>query len=285
MSVGGWNGHTGPKFDGNEREEVLAYVAEMDRRGYTQMEIARAIGSKFPKWDGTPRDVAQSTVSTMLKQIRLSYQERRHVSMDAAREEKRYQYGEIRKKAWEAYEALCIDTISITEESEAKPPQIRESNPFKKVPNPAYPRKKGEPVPKTHEELEMHLRRIIVKSENKRAAGAQFLAIIMRCLDAEREMDGLVAQKITVIPSQPTLDWDALIRRLPTPAQAMTKAIGDLSAAQENNSSVSGTQMDLIHDDIERRISELEAGADKVVSKPHVPPNVNGNGQHLEEQP
>jgi predicted transcriptional regulator len=87
-----------------QREEDLAKIAEMDRRGYSQMEIAAAVG------------MAQSTVHKELENLRRWYAERKFAERDALVAEKLAQYREIRKEAWEAYERSKEDSQKRVEE-------------------------------------------------------------------------------------------------------------------------------------------------------------------------
>lgn len=244
------HGQTGPKFTETEREAVKEYVAQLDRRGHTQMEIARLVSDKYTQ-------ISQVTIHVMLKQIREEYRSRRFTAIDANREEKRAQYAEIRKCAWEQYEKCVEGEVTVTEEHE-----------ITKVPKTVTPPHlksrwfvKGE-APKTIEELEMRLKRTIIRSSTKRAEAAVFLNIIMRCLDAEREMDGLVSKMVTLVPQQPTLDWDALLRR---PAGTVTDANVQPTAIADKPA-----------DPVEDKIAELEALPQV---NPDKPPSTNGNGQ------
>lgn len=282
----GYCGQTGPKFTDTEREGLYAQVAEMDRRGYTQWQIVQKLADKGV-------NLSQSSISDYLKRIRAEYRDHRFASIDNNREEKRQQYADIRTKAWEMYEKLAEGSeMEIIEER--SPPQMSKGLPLRK----------GEPAPKTHEQLEVVLRRTIIKSSSKRVACAQFLAIIMKCLDAEREMDGLVAPKIAFVPAQATLDWDSLIRRAPIQAigndyqggaggivqsELVDGASDDpITSPQEKGSAqpgapTNGTDM---YDEMQRRILDLEREASSVVPPPPPPEenstqtNGDGNGSH-----
>lgn len=250
-------GRTGPKFSDTEREGVIAKVAEMDRRGYTQWDIANAI------------HVSQCMVSKYLKQIRAEYNSRRFSSIDANREEKRAQYGEIRRVAWEQYEKCIEGEVTVTDEHE-----------MVRVPKAIVPDhlrtlnwRKGVPAPKTHEELEMRLKRTIIRSSSKRGEAAQYLAIIMKCLDAEREMDGLVSKMVTIVPQQPTLDWDALLKR---PNQAPLPTFPQGEGADTPHVEAIADKPTTLIDEVERKIAELEAMPPILQDSP---PSGNGNGQ------
>lgn len=294
--MGGYQGQTGPKFSPTERDGVYARVAELDRRGYTQWKIVQKLADENIH-------LSQGTVSNYLKAIRAEYRDHRFASINDNREEKRLQYAEIRQHAWEMYEKLAEGAeIEITEEKCPRP--VTTIGRFKK----------GEPAPETHEQLDIIIRRTIIKSTSKRGACAQFLAIIMKCLDAEREMDGLVAPKIAFIPTQATLDWGSLIRRAPVQAIAndyqggaggivqseSVEGTGDepITSSQEKGAAQPGapTQCEPstgtdMYDEMQRRILDLEREASNVVPPPPPPgtpiseknstqTNGDGNGSH-----
>jgi predicted transcriptional regulator len=101
----GAKGHRKP----STREQDLATIMKLDRRGYSQHEIAKVIG------------VSQSQISVDLKLVRSRYKE---VSAEEYRtkvEEKRAQYREIRKEAWRAWERSKKEALKVVEEERVTP--------------------------------------------------------------------------------------------------------------------------------------------------------------------
>lgn len=92
IKLGAAGGITGPKFSDTEREELKAGVAQLDRQGYRQMQIAVKLG------------ISQTQVSFWLKEIRLSYKECQLASRNEVVAEKLDQYRYIRQEATEAWE-------------------------------------------------------------------------------------------------------------------------------------------------------------------------------------
>ncbi len=75
-----------------EREADLAEVARLDRRGWSQREIAERM------------NVSQQQVCYDLKMLRRRYAAAQKPETAAAVEEKRQQFREVRKEAWDAWE-------------------------------------------------------------------------------------------------------------------------------------------------------------------------------------
>jgi predicted transcriptional regulator len=86
------------------REEDLARVAKLDRRGYSQADIARVIG------------VSQPQICEDLKKIREHYRAAANATYAEKVEEKRAQLREVRSQAWKAWEKSKKDGTRWAEE-------------------------------------------------------------------------------------------------------------------------------------------------------------------------
>ncbi len=95
----------GRRFSDTQREEIMAKVAQMDRRGYHQWDIAWALG------------VSQPMVGQYLKRIRERYKQEQFGSREQLLSEKIHQYREVRREAWEAWEESRKDREKTTTET------------------------------------------------------------------------------------------------------------------------------------------------------------------------
>ncbi len=199
------------KFTPTEKEEVLAKVSQLDRRGWTQWEIAKEIG------------VSQSLVSVWLVNMRKEYIAQRMVDQAWLIEQKRQQYAELKKEAWLAWER--------SKEIWEKEEEVLGLSPGKKTKD-----SKTSKAPKDAEELTQYLRVIrITKTKEGRLPGAEYLAIILRCLEAERELDGLDVTKELKIKSEGSLlvDWDNMVKLRSSYVDEVENAITDAKKGQE----------------------------------------------------
>lgn len=103
MSSGRPRGQPGHRRKG-AREDDLARVAKLDRRGYSQAEIAKVIG------------VSQPQISEDLKTIRQHYRQMANATYAEKVEEKRAQLREVRAQAWVAWEKSKKDGTRWAEE-------------------------------------------------------------------------------------------------------------------------------------------------------------------------
>jgi predicted transcriptional regulator len=87
------------------REEHLEEVARLDRRGYSTYDIARKLG------------VTQGQVSYDIKKIRDRYAKMATEHYAAKVAQKRVEYREVRKEAWEAWERSKEDARRRVEET------------------------------------------------------------------------------------------------------------------------------------------------------------------------
>ena len=99
-------GDTRPKRTKTEREEALAQVAMLDKRGWNQYDIARRLG------------VSQGQVSYDLKIVRKRYREVQLQEIGDKVALAVMQYQEIMREAWEAWERSKLDAMkTVTEET------------------------------------------------------------------------------------------------------------------------------------------------------------------------
>jgi hypothetical protein len=140
-----------------QREADAAEVERLDRRGYSQREIASRVG------------VAPSQVCYDLKLLRKRYQDTQLAERSAAVAEKLEQYREVRREAWEAW-----DRSKDNKEKEIK----------EKISNLAQQAEPG-----TGEKL-----KAVITTEG-RLPGNEYLRTIVQTFQDERELLGLDAPK------------------------------------------------------------------------------------------
>ena len=155
----------GPKRSPTQREGDLELVAKLDRRGWSQIEIANYIG------------ISQQQVSFDLKLVRERYREATLDEMASRVEEKRRQYREVRREAWEAWERSKLESKKTSTESIQVPPKGE---------------KQGKRGGKGETSTTPILRptRVTETVEAKLPAN-EYLRTVLECLKAERELDGL----------------------------------------------------------------------------------------------
>jgi predicted transcriptional regulator len=145
-----------PKRSKTEREEALAETARLDRRGYSQRQIARVLG------------VDHSQVCYDLKVIRRRYQDTQLGERAALVAEKVEQYRELRAEAWAAWERSKEDATKRVEENTEKPGFGED----------------GDPLPG---------RRKVTETAERRLPGAEYARVILETCEAERKLLGLDA--------------------------------------------------------------------------------------------
>jgi transcriptional regulator with XRE-family HTH domain len=177
----------GRKRTKTQREADKAEVERLDRRGYSQRQIAERLG------------VAPSQVCYDLKLLRKRYQDTQLAERSAAVAEKLEQYREVRREAWEAW-----DRSKDNKEKEIK----------EKISNLAQQAEAG-----AVEKL-----KAVITTEG-RLPGNEYLRTILETLQDERELLGLDAPKkqelsgpdgsavpvriLEVVLAHPTLGTDA----------------------------------------------------------------------------
>lgn len=203
------------------REEYLAKVAELDRRGWAQSKIAKECG------------VSQPQVCHDLKLIRRRYLEGMSEAREAMVEEKLAQYRDVRREAWAAWERSKKRTRKV----ERTRTVVKQEEGAGKVPD-KLGRAKGtkgraKDAAKAEVTEELRLVKELLATEGRLPAN-EYLNTILKCLEAERELLGLdEARKVEI--TKP-VDWDDLTRRLaaPDPVEAAIAAeLGRLPAPKQ----------------------------------------------------
>lgn len=161
----------GAKMGKVQRAEVRSILADLDRRGYTQMEMVGILRDRHGI------QLTQPMVSGYLKQVWQAYQERERESQHAAQQNKCEQYRMIRKLAWEAYDRSQQDATKVVEEAQAVLVRAGED-------------------PTAALESAERLRRIV--TVEGRLPDNAYLRTILETLEAERVMLGLDAPKQVV---------------------------------------------------------------------------------------
>jgi predicted transcriptional regulator len=162
----GYKKHKSP----TDLEATLQRVAEMDRRGYSQYEIAREVG------------VRQPTVSEYLKKIRKRYVESMLEDRKEMVAEKLEQYREVRRVAWEAYmRSLDPATKRVVE----RMPEMKAAKR-----SPRGGRRTREETNLEGVRAQLKVIKVIVTTEGRLPAN-EFLHTVLKTLDAERELLGL----------------------------------------------------------------------------------------------
>jgi predicted transcriptional regulator len=192
----------GPKFTPTDRERVIAEVARLDRRGYSQWDIADHVG------------VCQSTVGQYLATIRQRYKEEARDELTSMREEKRRALEDLRAEAWLAYERSKEDKERIVKEKgkTLKPVQVPGQSPGEKR------------TLKASFELLKE-----VTTREGRLPESEYLRIVLETHKAEIALYGLNEPEQLKITAG--LDWNALLRGLadpvPDPLEAEVQRLSD----------------------------------------------------------
>lgn len=176
---------------GVSREESLEVVARLDRKGYSQNEIARIVG------------VSQPQICQDLKEIRRHYAEEHAQEMAWKIQEKVRQYREIQREAWEAWELSkqVKERVTEAEEREDMPPVSSKAN--------GANGRRGS----TPQRLKQRIKTRKEKVREGRLPASEYLRMIMECLQAERELLGLDAPE-RVDVRQVNVDWAEMCREL-----------------------------------------------------------------------
>lgn len=151
----------GPKRTLTQREKDLQTAAQLDRRGYNQYAIAEAL------------NISQQQVSFDLKAVREMYRKQTMEEMGVQIEEKRRQYRDLRIEAWEAWERSKEDARRVSEEA-VVPVKMEKSRGKVKVVEGGKPR----------------TTKVTTTTEGRLPAN-EYLVTILKCLEAERQLDGL----------------------------------------------------------------------------------------------
>lgn len=154
---------TAPKIKTRtEKEQVLALVAKLDRRGWTQWDIANGLRAELGL------DVSQTMVSSYLRQIRERYKETQREERQAKVNEKMEQLRDVRAEAWRGWLKSHQDAEKLVEEWGTDREAVGD----------------GDYI--TSETLIKQ-----IKTREGRLPDNAYLTTVMRTLEAERELLGL----------------------------------------------------------------------------------------------
>lgn len=173
-----------------EREEVLAKVAQLDRRGYTQKVIAEKVGVSIPQ------------ICYYLKKLRMRYIEAQLEDRSALVAMKIEQYREIRKEAWEAWERSKEDKLR--EVKDFGTPVLR----FKLKDEDQEEKSDSARINQLSVEECLVLIKKTVTKEG-RLPSSEYLNIIMETLTAERKLLGL-DESLKIDLTAQVINWNDL---------------------------------------------------------------------------
>lgn len=188
-----------------QKEEVLAAVAKLDRRGHTQKEIADTLREMGVV------DVSCAMISHYLKEIRTKYAEMLLAERKELVSEKIEQYREVRREAWAAWERSKQDTKKVVREK--GPPVKLKFGEKGKPPN--HNKDKGD-----FEESMRLLKQVVTKEG--RLPASEYLVVVMKTLEAEARLQGLLEPQQEEPPGDngktPVQEsWEDLFWRLANP--------------------------------------------------------------------
>lgn len=209
-----------------DNEAIQAEIAKLDRRGFNQYQIAKAIG------------LSQPVVHMRLKKLVTEYRERRKVDYDASVQKKLEQYQELRMEAWEAYELSKRPAKKRIEEK-----QLRAQ--FKILNGPKASGKAKLQVVKQVREL------------IGRLPASQYMDIILRCLNEECKLEGLTQEVIfnqqnNQVNVSSTIDWSSMLDQPNSPPHIeIEKQIERAALPSPNKSHKENSQSDIIDVSVE----------------------------------
>lgn len=201
------------------REAYLQRIAKLDRRGYSQFEIAEEVG------------VSQPLVSKDLKLIRTRYVEDQKKAREEYVAEKLSMYAEIRKEAWAAYDRSKKVAVKEVEE---------------------FITTNEENVDGSYTSSEVRIKRI--KTREGRLPANQYLTTIIQTLEAERELLGLDAPK-KVDANVGVFDWAAMAKALETPSISVEEELAKQIGVDATQIGVSAVVSDIIESTLEKKES------------------------------
>jgi predicted transcriptional regulator len=188
------------------KEEVKAEIARLDRRGYSQTQIARRLR------ESGVASLSQPMVTYYLRQIRDEYKDVVRAERQAMITEKLEQLREVRAEAWDAWERSkgntrkrVVEKAPVKDnEGEDPPSRMKTSRGSKAAKRPEL-------------QVEEVMRRIrVVVTTEGRLPASEYLQIVKQTVELEMKLLGLLEDK-TVNNTQNVLmiNWDALVA--PTP--------------------------------------------------------------------
>lgn len=201
------------------REAVLAEVAKLDGRGYTQREIAERL------------KVSQPQISYDLKVLRERYGTNQQMSVTAKREQQRQRLLDVLHEAWESWERSKQNTMEVTDEyvvpyAKAKPGDGDSAG--------ATDTDNGTPPSNP-------VLRKRTKVRKQRLPDTGYINVALKAMSMLNDLDGLEAPK-RVENSNLNLNWDMLTGDLPTgPVPDLVEA--EIQAL-EDSSKQQGEQVD-----------------------------------------
>jgi predicted transcriptional regulator len=235
-----------PKHTKTEREAVLAQVAELDRKGWTQAQIAERL------------QVSQPQVSYDLKVIRKRYQQQQMGERAGLVNEKLAQLGDLQAELWEAWERSKEDATRTVEEH-VRPGQKRRKDDKKTVPDEDINGHcNADGASHGHDSLcepegrdlfgEPPLKKVKeTRTVERRLGDANYLRLILECWKEEAKLLGLYPDETLNVKGQMTttnIDWDQIVREVSSKP----------------------------HDKVERRIAELlQQGQEQVLEPGRLP--------------
>jgi predicted transcriptional regulator len=145
-----------------EKEALLVRIAELDRKGYNQYDIAEVIG------------VSQAQICQDLKRIREMYKESTVEERATAVNRKVAQLNDLIREAWLAYERSKLDVER----------KVVERTPeFQKPPEKEA---KGK-APKPREKAKLRRSKITITTEG-RLPGVEYLRLVFQCLVEQSDL-------------------------------------------------------------------------------------------------
>ncbi len=192
---------SGPKHETKTlRYEHLAKVARYDRMGWTQAEIAIETG------------VSQPQICNDLKKVRQQYIESMNEDRRILIAEKVAQLKDVRAEAWRAWEAAKAERRTTTREMMTVPVKAPEPPPHRRGQRPSQ----GPPDREGGKGRGKKLATLRVTSKVEAGLpGAEYLILVLKTLEAERELLGLDAPKeMRMAALVGGFDWAELTRQV-----------------------------------------------------------------------
>jgi DNA-binding CsgD family transcriptional regulator len=179
----------GPKFSKTEREEVLVKVASLDRRGFTEWEIAQQVHVSAPMVHNYLRTLRERHLESQKE-----FSQTKLMILEA-------QYQEIIREAWNQWERSKEDS----EEAEQT---------WEKPWRPDDP-KTGKPMGRAGDYDKLILTRE-TKTSKGRLGCPVYLTVITDCLDRLAKLHGLYQEKpLQVQATVASFNWDQLAGMIP----------------------------------------------------------------------
>lgn len=192
-----------PKLTKTQQEEVMAAIAQFDRRGYDQRRIVKALREK-----GIAQ-LSQPAVLYYLKKIREEYRDVTRAERQTMIREKIEALNEVIATAWEGYDKSCKDGQKrVTEKVRPPAEPVAPEEP-----------KNGKRVRQRSPEAEVKetLQRIkVIMTREGRIPANEFLQTIIKATELQCKLLGLLEPDKTVNNgTQVFINWDAMLN--PTP--------------------------------------------------------------------